>query len=107
MSAFMAIGLTQLFEVWHKQPDQSPTLQTTLYDLISALHDVVEPGEEDLVVATVAHWSHAGRIKCPTTSDVAPQAQEIGDGIRASGGHDWGRMGWAISCTRENPYVWL
>ena len=35
---------------------------TTLYDLMAALHDVVAPHEDALVVAIVARWLWAGRI---------------------------------------------
>lgn len=37
-------------------------LTTTLYDLITALQAVVEPHEDTLVVALVAHWLRTGRI---------------------------------------------
>jgi hypothetical protein len=39
------------------------TITTTLYDLIAALQEVVEPGEEELVVATVVSLLRAGRIR--------------------------------------------
>src|SRR5262249_50810069 len=38
------------------------TITTTLYDLIAALQEVVRPGEETLVVATVVSLLRAGRI---------------------------------------------
>ena len=34
---------------------------TTLYDLIAAVGDAIEPGEEDCVVPIVAHLLRAGR----------------------------------------------
>jgi len=34
---------------------------TTLYDLIAAVDDAVEPGEEDVVAPIVAHLLRAGR----------------------------------------------
>ena len=37
---------------------------TTLYDLIAALHESIEPGEEDLVTAAVVHLVNAGHVKC-------------------------------------------
>ena len=37
---------------------------TTLYDLITALHESIEPGEEDLVTAAVVHLVNAGHVKC-------------------------------------------
>ena len=41
---------------------QSQTITTTLYDLIAALQDVVQPGEDALVVATMVHLLGTGRI---------------------------------------------
>jgi hypothetical protein len=38
-------------------------ITTTLYDLIAALHEVVRPGEEALVVVTVVSLLRAGRIR--------------------------------------------
>lgn len=41
----------------------APTgITTTLYDLMAALHDVVAPHEDGLVVALVTHWLRTGRI---------------------------------------------
>ena len=37
-------------------------ITTTLYDLIAALQDVVPPGEDALVVATMVHLLCTGRI---------------------------------------------
>ena len=37
-------------------------LVTTLYDLITALHESSEPGEEDLVTAAVVHLLHTWRV---------------------------------------------
>ena len=37
-------------------------LTTTLYDLMAALHTVVAPHEDPLVVALVARWLRSGRI---------------------------------------------
>lgn len=39
------------------------TLTTTLFDLIAALHDEVEEGEEDLVTAAVVSLWDAGRLR--------------------------------------------
>ena len=36
-------------------------VSTTLYDLIAAVNDAVEPGEEDVVAPIVAHLLRAGR----------------------------------------------
>ena len=38
------------------------TITTTLYDLVAAMHTVTSPDEDDLVIATVMHWLHSGRI---------------------------------------------
>ncbi len=39
-------------------------LVTTFYDLITALHESIEPEEEDLVTAAVVHLVNAGHVKC-------------------------------------------
>ena len=36
---------------------------TTFYDLITALHESIEPGEEDLVTTAVVHLVNAGHVK--------------------------------------------
>jgi hypothetical protein len=38
-----------------------PVVYTTLYDLIAAVNDAVDPGEEDVVAPIVAHLLRAGR----------------------------------------------
>ena len=38
-------------------------LVTTFYDLITALHESIEPGEDDLVTAAVVHLVNAGNVK--------------------------------------------
>lgn len=46
-------------------PEQAETTRqvvyTTLYDLIAAVDEAIEPGEEDLVAPIVAHVLRAGR----------------------------------------------
>jgi hypothetical protein len=37
-------------------------LMTTLYDVMAALHTVVKPDEDDLVVAVVVRWLRSGRL---------------------------------------------
>jgi hypothetical protein len=44
------------------EADAPTCLMTTLYDLMTALHDVVAPQEDALVVALVACWLRTGRI---------------------------------------------
>jgi hypothetical protein len=39
-----------------------PHLTTTLYELLTALHEVVGPEEDALVVATVRYLLQAGRL---------------------------------------------
>ncbi|MGE3539352.1 MAG: hypothetical protein AB7N91_18210 [Candidatus Tectimicrobiota bacterium] len=38
-------------------------IYTTLYDLIAAVHDTLEPGEEHCVTPVVAHLLHAGQAR--------------------------------------------
>ena len=41
----------------------APTrMQTTLYDLIAALQDVMAPEEEELMIATVVYFLNTGHI---------------------------------------------
>lgn len=44
------------------EADAPTGLTTTLYDLMAALHTVVAPHEDALVVALVARWLRTGRI---------------------------------------------
>jgi hypothetical protein len=37
-------------------------IHTTLYDLMSALQDAAEPGDEELVVTSVMHLLRSGRL---------------------------------------------
>jgi hypothetical protein len=37
-------------------------LMTTLYDAMAALHTIVEPDEDNLVVAVVVQWLRSGRL---------------------------------------------
>jgi hypothetical protein len=42
----------------------APTrVTTTLYDIMAALQTVVEPEDDDLVVAIVAEWLRSGRLR--------------------------------------------
>ncbi len=41
-------------------PQASPT---TLYDLMAAIQANVDPDDDDLVVATMVHMLHAGRVR--------------------------------------------
>ena len=51
---------------------------TTLYDLITALHESIEPGEEDLVPAAVVHLVNAGHVKCLARLGRGPGSQPQG-----------------------------
>lgn len=42
---------------------QHAPIITTLYDLIAALNEEAEAGEEDVVTATVVHLCHTGRLR--------------------------------------------
>jgi len=48
-------------EMMAMEADTPATLTTTLYDLIAAVQDVVDPHNDALVVATVQHMLCAGR----------------------------------------------
>jgi len=37
-------------------------LTTTLYDVMAALHTIVEPDDDNLVVAVVVQWLRCGRL---------------------------------------------
>ena len=55
-------------------PERSTTVAptrvtTTLYDVIAALQSVVEPEEDDVVVAIVAAWLRSGRHACSRGRD--------------------------------------
>ncbi len=48
----------------------SATVTTTLYDLIATIQDVVGPGNDHLVVATVVHMLAAGSLILPSALDM-------------------------------------
>ena len=50
------------------------TVTTTLYDLIATIQNIVGPGDDRLVVATVAHMLATGSITLPR--DLALQSGE-------------------------------
>jgi hypothetical protein len=52
--------------------EETPTwVTTTLYDVIAALQAVVEPEEDDVVVAIVAEWLRSGRLRLPEDATIA------------------------------------
>jgi hypothetical protein len=49
-----------------RSPEAAPTrVTTTLYDVLAALQTMVEPEEDDVVVAIVAAWLRSGRLRFP------------------------------------------
>jgi hypothetical protein len=48
-----------------------PRVSTTLYEVIAALQDVVEPDEDDLIVAIVADCLRSGRLRWPANVTIA------------------------------------
>ena len=48
----------------------SATVTTTLYDLIATIQDIVGPGNDRLVVATVVHMLSAGARMVPRALDM-------------------------------------
>ena len=59
VEAFKAPGIGADVVVQKALPSR---LTTTLYDLVAAVQAVVEPDEDELVVATVVHMLRAGQI---------------------------------------------
>jgi hypothetical protein len=52
--------------------DETPArVTTTLYDVIAALQSVVEPEEDDVVVAIVADWLRSGRLRLAEDATIA------------------------------------
>jgi hypothetical protein len=61
--------------------DAAPaTITTTLYDLIAALQEVVDPGEDALVVATVVSLLQAGRLTWHGSTVALESAQRDSQG---------------------------
>jgi hypothetical protein len=46
------------------------SVSTTLYDLIAAIQDALDPGDDARVVATVVHMLSAGYIVFPSNIDL-------------------------------------
>jgi hypothetical protein len=55
----------------HSQEAAPTRVITTLYDVLAALQTVVEPEEDDLVVAIVAAWLRSGRLRFPEDVTIA------------------------------------
>ena len=52
----------QMAEAGLRVAEAPARLTTTLYDAIAALQTVVEPDEDNLVVAVIVHWLCSGRL---------------------------------------------
>jgi hypothetical protein len=48
-----------------------PRVPTTLYEVIAALQDVVEPDEDHLIGAIVVDWLRSGRLRWPANVTIA------------------------------------
>jgi hypothetical protein len=63
---------SEVFSTPERSTAVAPTrVITTLYDVIAALQTVVEPEEDDLVVAIVAAWLRSGRLRIPEDATLA------------------------------------
>ena len=63
---------SEVFSTLKRRMTVAPTrVTTTLYDVIAALQTVVEPEEDDLVVAIVTDWLRSGRLRFPEDATIA------------------------------------
>src|SRR5215510_5547524 len=63
---------SQVFPTPAISTDEAPTrVTTTLYDVMAALQTVVEPEDDDIVVAIVAAWLRSGRLRVPEDATIA------------------------------------
>ena len=62
----------EVFSTPERRTAVAPTrVTTTLYDVIATLQTVVEPEEDDLVVAIVTDWLRSGRLRVPEDAPIA------------------------------------
>ena len=54
---------TQSIPTQVPEDTEPTTVATTLYELVEAISAEVEPGEDDLIIATVVHLLNSGRVK--------------------------------------------
>jgi hypothetical protein len=54
--------MSAVFEAVGTSEETPTTVHTTLYDLMSAMYDVAEPGDEALVVPSMLHLLRTGRV---------------------------------------------
>ena len=57
------LSYEEVLEFMAYAPAPSTTVETTLYDLVSALCDELEDEEEELVLPILVHLLNSGRIK--------------------------------------------
>ena len=63
---------SEVFSTPERRTAVAPTrVTTTLYDVMAALQTVVEPEEDDVVVAIVAAWLRSGRLRVPEDATIA------------------------------------
>ena len=63
---------SEVFSTLEHRTAVAPTrVTTTLYDVMAALQTVVEPEEDDVVVAIVAAWLRSGRLRVPEDAPIA------------------------------------
>ena len=63
---------SEVFSTPERRTAVAPTrVTTTLYDVMAALQSVVEPEEDDVVVAIVAVWLRSGRLRVPEDATIA------------------------------------
>ena len=63
---------SEVFSTPERSTAVAPTrVTTTLYDVMAALQTVVEPEEDDVVVAIVAAWLRSGRLRVPEDATIA------------------------------------
>ena len=62
----------EVFSTPERRTAVAPTrVTTTLYDVMAALQSVVEPEEDEVVVAIVAAWLRSGRLRVPEDAPIA------------------------------------
>ena len=63
---------SEVFSAPERRTTVAPTrVTTTLYDVIAALQTVVEPEEDEVVVAIVTDWLRSGRLRFPEDATIA------------------------------------
>jgi hypothetical protein len=65
----------QMAEAGLTQAEAPARLTTTFYDAMAALQTVVEPDEDDLVVAVIVRWLRSRRLTFVGNGTVAAQGE--------------------------------